>query len=104
MIEINGQTLVVSIAGLFAVYKAICFILDRYGIGRKRQEYILLARSNQQLIRELIRNAHKQFIPKGQIDQDELEHIEQVYQIYHQLGGNGTASRWMDELRGLKRI
>lgn len=45
------------------------------------------------MMRELIRQAHSQWNQSGFIDEDELEHIEKVYETYHALGGNGTATR-----------
>ena len=49
--------------------------------------------ANKNLMREVIRTAHKEHINDDVIDEDELEHIEHVYQTYHLLGGNGTADR-----------
>lgn len=39
----------------------------------------------------------------GYIDSDELEHIERVYELYHELGGNGSGTRMMEDLRKLPR-
>ena len=100
---LTPQTIVVSIATLFALYKGVCWVLDRYQIGEKRKEYALMREANQALMREVIRTAHKESIAAGAIDEDELEHIENVYAIYSALGGNGTGARWMDELRNLPR-
>lgn len=55
-------------------------------------------------MREIIRMNHHQHVTlDGFIDEDELEHIEKVYESYHALGGNGTADRWIRELRELPR-
>ncbi len=59
--------------------------------------------ANKNMMRQLIRQAHKEFTAEGAIDEDQLQHIQQVYQVYHALGGNGTADRWINELRDLKR-
>lgn len=40
---------------------------------------------------------------RGYIDSDELEHCERVYELYHALGGNGSGTRMMDDLRKLPR-
>ena len=101
--ELTGQTIVISAGAIWALYQAVCWIMDRYNIGQKRKQYRLMQQANKNMMRQLIRNAHKQFCGLGQIDEDELEHIEQVYQVYHSLGGNGTANRWINELRELKR-
>ena len=101
--EVSGQTIFISVSVLYALYQAICWIMDRYNIGGKRKQYKLMQQANKNMMRQLLRNAHKQFVAQGCIDEDELEHIEQVYQTYHQLGGNGTANRWISQLRDLKR-
>lgn len=44
-------------------------------------------------MREIIRTAHRDFTKAGCIDEDELEHIEQVFSVYTKLNGNGTAKR-----------
>ena len=101
--ELTGTTIVVSAATLYSLYQAICWILDRYHIGEKRKEYYLMKEANKNMMRELIRTAHKDAITARVIDEDELEHIESVYETYHALGGNGTGDRWMRELRSLAR-
>jgi hypothetical protein len=55
------------------------------------------------MMRELIRTSHRDAVAAGWIDEDELEHVEKVYSVYHALGGNGTGDRWMAELRQLRR-
>ena len=59
--------------------------------------------ANKALMRDLIRRTHSEAKAANYIDEDELEHIENVYSIYHDLGGNGTGDRWMEELRKLPR-
>ena len=45
-------------------------------------------------MREILRINHHQYAEiDGFITEDSLEHIEQVYDTYHYLGGNGTATR-----------
>lgn len=101
--EVTGTSVIFLTATIWALYKGICWVMDRYRIGEKRKEYYLLKESNKLTMREFIRNAHKQGIAAGYIDEDELEHIEEVYSTYHALKGNGTGDRWMKEIRELKR-
>lgn len=103
VLELTGQTIVISVATLYALYQALCWILDRYNIGQKRKEYRLMQQASKNMMRQIIRYSHKQYKAAGVVDEDQLEHIEQVYQVYHQLGGNGTADRWIKQLRDLKR-
>lgn len=90
---IDAETLGIVIAFLGSVYKAITYLLDKYKVGSKRKENQLIKMGYKNMQREIIRTAHRDFTKAGSIDEDELEHIEQVYEIYHSLGGNGTAKR-----------
>lgn len=101
--ELTGQTIVISGAALWALYQAVCWLMDRYHIGEKRKEYYLMKESNKLMMREVLRNAHKEAIEEHTIDEDELMHVEEVYHIYHELKGNGTGDRWIQELRQLER-
>lgn len=101
--ELTGETIVVSASVLWALYQCICWVLDRYQIGTKRKEYYLMKEANKLMMREVIRNAHIEAITNGFIDEDELQHLEEVYHIYHSLNGNGTGDRWIQEIRNLKR-
>lgn len=101
--ELTGTTVVVSAATLWSVYKAICWLMDRYQIGRKRKDYHLLQKSNKIMMRQMIRDAHREYMAAGVIDEDELEHLEDVYSVYHSLGGNSSGDRWMKEIRKLPR-
>ena len=103
IIELTVQNILAAVAVVWAFYKAVCWVLDRYQIGDKRKKLNLFMESNVVLMREVIRYAHKMTLEAGYIDEDELEHIENTYRIYHALGGNGTGDRWMQEIRQLPR-
>lgn len=55
------------------------------------------------MMKEIIRLEHRDYMDRGYIDSDELEHCEKVYELYHALGGNGSGTRMMDDLRKLPR-
>jgi len=60
--------------------------------------------ANINLLREVIRWNYQQYVKKEKsIDEDDLAHLEEVYEAYSRLGGNGTATRWMNELKNLPR-
>ena len=103
VIQLTGQAVVVSAATLWALYKAICWVMDRYEIGKKRKEYHLLQKSNKLILRQIIRDTHREALAAGYIDEDELEHLEEVYALYKKFKCNGTGDRWMEEIRELKR-
>ncbi len=102
-IELTGQTLVISLSSVIAIYKFLCYLSDRYELTKRAKEYQLLKVANKNLMREVIRTTHRDAMAARKIDEDELEHVEQVYDTYSKLGGNGTAQRWIDEIRQLKR-
>lgn len=94
----------IAVSTVFTVYKGICWILDRYEVGKKRKLSKALATASRNNMREILRINHHQYAEiDGFITEDSLEHIEQVYDTYHCLGGNGTATRWMNEMRQLPR-
>ena len=94
---------VAAILAALSLYQGLCWLLDRYKVGEKRQQHMLVVQAQMNMMRELIRATHRDSTLEGWIDEDELEHIESVYSTYHALGGNGTGDRWMDEIRRLPR-
>ena len=103
IVEITYASVLGAIGTAFAAYKAVCFVMDRYGIGERRKESKLMRDGMRNMMRELIRQAHSNYHSRGWIEEDELEHIEKVNETYRSLGGNGTAARWMKELENLPR-
>lgn len=93
VIELNYESIVAAISTIFAIYKAICWLMDRYEIGQKRKENKLMRLGSVNLMREIIRTAHREALTQGYMDEDELEHVEKVYEVYHALGGNSVADR-----------
>ena len=92
-----------AVMAAFTLYQSVCWLLDRFQIGEKRKQHALLMSAQMNMMRELLRSAHKEAQQQGSIDEDELEHIEKVWQTYHSLGGNGTGDRWIQEIRALPR-
>ncbi len=102
-LQFTYEALFGALGSLWAFYKALCWIADRYNIGQKRKEAQLVKQSHVAMLRELIRLEYKEDMRQGFVDSEELEHVEKLYELYHSLGGNGTATRWMEELRNLPR-
>lgn len=102
-LQFTYEELVAALGSIWALYKALCYIADRYNIGQKRKESKLLKQANMNMMKEIIRLEHKDFMRQGWVDSDELEHIERVYELYHELGGNGSGTRMMEDLRKLPR-
>lgn len=65
----------------------------------KQQEMIKMG--IQALLRNDIRQAYKECAKKGCCSLDDMEDIQDMYDSYHALGGNGSATRIMDKLKNL---
>ena len=39
---------------------------------------------------------------EGEIDAEELNELEELYEIYHKKGGNGSGTKMINEIRKLK--
>lgn len=103
--ELNLQTVLFAVGIAWGAYQGLCWLADRYGWSKKRQEMKLMKEASINLLREVIRWNYQQYVKgKGVIDEDDLAHLEEVYEAYSGLGGNGTATRWMEELKDLPRI
>ena len=103
MLTVTYEGVVAAVTSLWVLYKAVCFIMDRYHLGENRKRKWLMEKGMCNLMRETIRQAHQSYTTAGYIEEDELSHIEKVWNVYHSLGENGTADRWMQEIIALPR-
>lgn len=55
----------------------------------------------QALLRDGIITRYDKYMQRGYIYVRELENVQSMYNAYHALGGNGTLTRLMEELREL---
>ncbi len=53
------------------------------------------------LLRSSIINNYNDYIERGYIPVYAMENVEQLYQAYHALGGNGTITKLYEELKAL---
>lgn len=53
------------------------------------------------IMRKEIMDIHKQSTERGYITRTEHEHVSQVYDVYHALGGNGTATKLIHDMNEL---
>ena len=60
-----------------------------------------LEKSDKLAIKTYIKEQHDLWVPKGCIDGQVLELLEERYKIYREEGGNSWAERLMDDLRAL---
>lgn len=55
------------------------------------------------LLRGELREFHRRFMSKGYISDDDLGSFEEMYEVYHNLGGNGIGTVWKNDLEKLER-
>lgn len=55
------------------------------------------------LLRCQLRNLHDRFMNKGNISDEDLGSFEEMYEVYHGLGGNGIGTVWKNDLEKLER-
>lgn len=55
----------------------------------------------QALLRDRIIQAHNHYAEKGHIPVYGMENVLAMYKAYHELGGNGTVTKLVDDLREL---
>lgn len=53
------------------------------------------------LLRSSMQADHQRHIDRGYISSPQLRDFGEAYEVYHQEGGNGTATRWLEELKEL---
>ena len=105
IIQLNLQTILFAVGILWALYQGICFLADRYGWSKKRQDVQLYKDADMVILREILRWNYSDYVLKNiPIDADHLAHLEQVYDIYTKLGGNGSATRQIEELRNCQKF
>jgi hypothetical protein len=60
-----------------------------------------LSNGMQILLKENLKALHKEYVDNGHISSDELEDYEFQYNTYHSLGGNGTGTRYFEDVKKL---
>lgn len=55
------------------------------------------------LLRRELREFHERYMAVGKISDDELGTFEEMYEVYHNLGGNGVGTVWKNDLEKLER-
>lgn len=55
------------------------------------------------LLKRELREIHEDCMRKGVIADYELGLFEEIYEVYHGLGGNGTGTVWKNDLEKLER-
>ena len=53
------------------------------------------------LLRASLHEDHKRLMKQGFVASNQLRDFQEAYDIYHREGGNGTATRWLQDVMGL---
>lgn len=55
------------------------------------------------LMRRELRELHDQHMEAGKISPEALGDFNEIYEIYHELGGNGIGTVWKNDVEKLER-
>ena len=69
------------------------------GLKKKFKRQVVLELGIQALLRNDIRQAYKECVNKGYCSLDDMENIQDMYDSYHALGGNGSVTRLIEKLK-----
>lgn len=86
--------------GAAAITAAFRQIYKRQKAADLRQQ--ATERGIQALLRDRIVQAYYHYSDRGWITLHGLENVEAMYREYHALGGNGTVTKLVEDLRGLE--
>ena len=53
------------------------------------------------LLRSSLHDDHKSLMKQGYVTSNQLRDFQEAYNVYHQEGGNGTATRWLKDIMNL---
>lgn len=91
-------TIVTSLIISLATYLAISV----YKTVKKVKIYILAIGNGVKVtLSDRIYQAHKYHLKNGFCSFNDLKHVENLYEQYHNLGGNGSITKLMEDIRAL---
>lgn len=95
MLESIGVYIATTIIGAI-----LGFIAAKYKKNKKKD--LAIEQGVQALLRNEIIRRYREFESKGEISILDKENLEEMFEQYKNLGGNGTVKKMMDELLNLK--
>lgn len=100
--DIAAQTAATAfISSLIGAVVAAIVSHARTGVHESAQTAHAMHEGMRCLMRQQIVDVHSDATHKGYITYFELQHATQVYDAYHALGGNGSATDLIDDIKGL---
>lgn len=98
-----SQTVITALISSFIGAGVVAFIARVKGEWHEQTD---TARAMQEgmrcIMRKEIMNMHTVCTKRGYLSKNEHEHIMQVYNVYHALGGNGTATKMINDINELE--
>ena len=85
-----------AIAGLTACYRHLA-----KKVKKKNEEYDALKDGIIALLHDRLFQSGMYFLNKGEITVSELDNINDMYEAYHRLGGNGTGTEIYERVKEL---
>lgn len=53
------------------------------------------------LLRSVLKEYYNEYKDRGKLSSEDFAEYEEMYNAYHNLGGNGTATKWFDKIKQL---
>ena len=102
----DTTTILTVLLGSSVILEIVKAILDwlkskKINLAKLATTVDVLANSQQILMRDRIKWLAKKYISAGEVDIDDLAILEEMYQRYHELGGNGFVDSLMQRVRNL---
>lgn len=71
-------------------------------LQEQRKERISTNKATSLLLRRELNQLHEEYLEKETITSSQYSSFYDIYKTYHDLGGNGTADRWFDDIKKMK--
>lgn len=115
-LELNAFTISSLVAIILGLDKGVTWVIRKfnkvYRAKKNKEEFKELVESQQLCIENLIasseclkagmtellkmqlKESHQEYMAKQKISSDEMTNFNQLYDVYHSLGGNGTGTKY----------
>lgn len=92
----------ITILTSLAISLITYILINTYKAFKKVKIYILAIGNGVKVtLSDRIYQAHKYHMKNGYCSFNDLKHVENLYEQYHNLGGNGSITKLMDDIRAL---
>jgi len=120
MMDFNGISLVAFIGLIVGVERSITWLLryfnKAYDMKYEKQEFVKRCEEQERVVSELcvmnsamvggmrelikmeLKSKHGEYMDSNKISSEDLHNFEELYNCYHNLGGNGTGTKWYEEV------